>query len=305
MNKILNWSKTQKVNDYFPKARILGWWLKKQFLDFLFLIKLIHFQCPPWLIKAQIRWLLVNGLSYPFLRILLGGRKARKICDSLLTNINFPIVLPLSFLSKNKITLSDTEALWAYHEIYIYNIYSHEVLRKGMTVIDVGAHIGTYTILAAEKVGKNGRVIAVEPESKNYRQLLENIKLNNFQNIVPVNIALLDYEGYEKLYISPLSGTHSLLFKEDAISSIEVQTKPLDRLLEELNLKKIDIIKIDAEGAEIPILRGAEKTLKTNPNLKIFVASYHYPSEVEEVCQFLNERGFKTRVLKEGIVTTI
>jgi len=249
---------------------------------------------------------LVNSLIFPFSRILLGIKKARKIRDSLLSNVvDFPIVLSISFSSKSKIMLRDLESLWAYHEIYISNTYFHEVLREGMTVVDVGAHIGTYTTLAAEKVGKNGKVIAIEPEPKNYKQLLENIKLNNFQNVIPKNIALFNHEGHEKLYVSPLSSTHSLLFKKDAISSIEVQTKTLDNLLEELNLKKVEIIKIDAEGAELPILKGAEKTLKTNPNIKIFVASYHYPAQVKEVCQFLNERGFKTKVSKGEIVTTI
>jgi len=65
------------------------------------------------------------------------------------------------------------------------------------------------------------------------------------------------------------------------------------------------VIKIDVEGAEILVLKGAEKTLKTNPNIKIIVASYHYPSEIEEVTNFLNERGFKTRVSRDGIVMTI
>ena len=93
--------------------------------------------------------------------------------------------------------------------------------------------------------------------------------------------------------------------RRDEGSSIEVPVKTLDKLVGELNLEKVDIIKIDTEGAEIPILKGAEKTLKANPNVKILVASYHYPLEKKEVCQFLNEKGLKTKVSKEGIVITI
>ena len=300
-----NQSKIQKSN-YFPKAGVLYWWLKKQFLDFLFLIKLIRFQYSFRLIKAQILWLLVHSLIFPFSRILLGGKKAYKICGSLLINVYFPsVVLSSPPLLKSKVILRDVVDFGAYREICVYNIYFHEALRREMNIIDIGAHIGMYTVLAAEKVGNTGKVIAIEPEPENYKQLLKNIKLNDFRNVIPLNIALFNHEGREKLYLSSFSGSHSLSPKEDTISSIEVPLKTLDNLLEELNLKKVDIIKIDAEGAEIPILKGAEKTLKANPNAKIIVASYHYPSEIKEVCQFLNERGFKTRVLKESIVTTI
>jgi hypothetical protein len=53
------------------------------------------------------------------------------------------------------------------------------------------------------------------------------------------------------------------------------------------------------------ILKGAEKTLKENPKAKIIVASYHYPSEIKEVTDFLNKRGFKTKITKDGIVMTL
>ena len=298
-------NKIQKSN-YFPKTRILGWWLKKQFLEFSLLLKMIYSQCSFHLIKAQILWLLVHSLIFPFSRILLGGKKAYKICGSLLTNVYFPsVVLSLAPLLKSKVILRDIVDFGAYREICVYNIYFHEALRSGMNIIDIGAHIGMYTIFAAEKIGNTGKVIAIEPESENYKQLLKNIKVNNFFNIIPVNIALFNHEGCEKLYLSSFSGSHSLSPKEDTISSIEVPLKTLDNLLEELNLKKVDIIKIDAEGAEIPILKGAEKTLKANPNAKIIVASYHYPSEIKEVCQFLNERGFKTKVSSGSVVMTI
>jgi FkbM family methyltransferase len=117
--------------------------------------------------------------------------------------------------------------------------------------------------------------------------------------------ALSDHNGLEKLYISPSSVRHSLLSQEEKTTSIEVIVKTLDTLLEELNIKKVDIIKIDAEGAEMAILKGAEKTLKSNPNAKIIVASYHYPSEIKEVQNFLHKMGFKTKISLSNIVITI
>jgi FkbM family methyltransferase len=172
-----------------------------------------------------------------------------------------------------------------------------------MNVIDIGAHIGTYSILAAEKVGDIGKVISVEPEPRNYEQLKKNIELNKFKNVITKNMALSDHEGLEKLYLNiDNSGGHSLTFQKDKNSYINVTVKTLDNLIEELNLKKIDIIKIDAEGSEIPILKGAEKTLKNNPDMKIIVAAEHYPSQAEEVREFLNSVGLEARIYYKNFV---
>jgi FkbM family methyltransferase len=140
----------------------------------------------------------------------------------------------------------------------------------------------------------------------NYKRLKKNIRLNGFRNIIPLKIALSERDGTGKLYINPCSTDHSLLTENNEnFSFTQVQIRTLDKLLEELNIKKIDIIKIDTEGAEMPILRGAEKTLKNNPKAKMIVASYHYPREIEEVQSFLEKRGFKTEILYSDIIITI
>lgn len=307
---MLNQNKTEKSN-YLSRVGSFNWWLKKQFSGFLMLLKMIYFRFPFQLIRAEAVWLLVYGLIFPFCRILLGGEEAYRICGFFINKYYLQkehfrsLIIPLHPLSKNRMMFRDAVDFGAYREICVYNIYFHEALRNGMNIIDIGAHIGVYTVLVAEKVGETGKIIAIEPEPRNYEQLLKNIKINNFRNIIPLNIALFNHEGYEKLFLSSFSSSHSLSPKKDTISSIEVPVKTLDNLLKELNFNTVDIIKIDTEGAEIPILKGAEKTLKANPNAKIIVASYHYPSEKEEVCQFLNERGFKTKVLLGDIVVTI
>ena len=301
-------NKIQNTSAYFPKVSSIIWWAEGQLLSFLGLLKMViyyrrySFQT----IKTQALLLFTNSLIFPIARITLGGRRSYSFCYTFFKAHSSPyltiISLPPPFKSKIKINEVD---FGHYSEIYFEDVYLQKTLKEGMNIIDIGANVGVYTVLAAEKVGKNGKVIAVEPEPKNYKRLIENINLNGFKNIIPQNIALTDHEGSERLYLSSSSGSHSLSPKEDTISSIEVSLKTLDNLLEELNLKKIDIIKIDTEGSEIPILKGAEKTLKTNPNIKIFVASYHYPSETKEVCQFLNKRGFKTRISSGSVVITI
>jgi FkbM family methyltransferase len=300
---MLNQNKIQKKDSYFP---CISGWFKNINNKFLVLLHLIRFKCPFEVIKYQVIYTLTDILIYPPTRIILGKIKARSICGSFSDFFCSPI-FSLPFPLKSKLVMRYWTDHGLYDEIYVKDIYFQETLREGAHVIDVGSHIGAYTILAAEKVGKQGKVIAVEPGPKNYKQLIENIKLNGFKNVIPKNIALADHEGVEKLYLShflPFTG-HSLIFYEDKDFYIKVPVKTIDKLVEELNLNKVDIIKIDTEGAEMPILRGAEKTLKANPNMRMIIAAEHYPSEAKEVCQFLNERGFKTKVFPNDIVMTV
>lgn len=251
--------------------------------------------------------LFVYSLFYPILRLALEKEKTIKICEYFIKTPFSSGTFSFPNLMKSKIIIREDNQDWnVFIEIHLRDTYHKNTIKEGMNIVDAGAHIGAYSILSAEKVGNSGKIIAVEPEAENYKLLMENINLNNFKNVIPINIALSDHNGSEKLYFSQRSTSHSLLVKDNETSSFsQVQVKTLDRLLEELNLKKIDIIKIDTEGAEMPILRGAEKTLKNNPNAKIIVASYHYPGETEEVQNFLQERGFKTKILYSDIITTI
>ena len=299
--------KIQKINRRFPRKFFnVVKYLKNMKISFYVLLRLIKLRYPFSFIKYRVISLISYSLIYPMIRLALGTKKAITICSFFETAFRPSGILPLPPSCKSKIIIpkhiSDFDA---YRDIYENDFYRMRMIENGMVVVDIGANIGVYTILVTEKVGENGKVIAVEPEPQNYNQLLENMRLNNFKNVIPQNIALTDHEGFENLYISSYSDGHSLLLRENEIDSIKVLVRTLDGLLEELDLKRIDIIKIDAEGSEIPILKGAEKTLKANPNVKIIVAAEHYPSEIEEVCQFLNKRGFKIKVSHSSIVMTV
>jgi len=163
-------------------------------------------------------------------------------------------------------------------------------LAPNTIIVDVGAYIGTFTVKAAKKVCTTGLVVAFEPHPDNFKFLLENIKLNQLKNVIPLNAALWSSRGTIRLYLGPHSGTHSaVLFHTD--QWIEVPTQTLDNVVRELSLSRVDFIKIDAEGAELEILKGAKETLKTN-GLKLSIAVYHTPSEAKDVSEFLKARGF-------------
>lgn len=287
-----------------------GKFLKVKLIELKRLIKSIkHFGLFSPLTRYWIFSWMVYTFVYPATRLVWQKETSVVFCDSLLTIpaksdfFAFPKILNSKLILKEKVDWD------VFIEVYLRDVYNKAILKKGLTVVDVGAHIGLYTVLAAEKVGSTGRVIAIEPAPKNYEQLQEHILLNNFNNVTAVPMALSDHTGLEKLYIASLSICNSLnpnvVPQEKRTDSyVKVKVDTLDDLLKSLNIKKIDILKIDAEGAELQVLRGAEETLKNNPDLKIIAASYHYLNEIKEVKNFLGKRGFNSNASYCDIICT-
>ena len=148
----------------------------------------------------------------------------------------------------------------------------NRLVKPGMTVIDIGANIGYFTLLAAKLVGKEGKVYAFEPESKNYELLIKNININKFDNVVPIQKAITAKSGKTELFINRMEpGAHSI-FKENGrcLPSIIVETVSLDEFCENKHILP-DLIKIDVEGAEIGVLRGANKVITKQENVKIII----------------------------------
>jgi len=174
-------------------------------------------------------------------------------------------------------------------EIYTRALYEkHYKIRKGDIVIDVGAHVGVFTLKASRRAN-NGLIIAVEPNPQNYKLLLENIKRNELRNVIALNIALSNYDGVARLYTNDSmiqsSAEHSIV-KQVSKKYLEVTVKKLDTILDELQLDKVNMIKIDAEGAELEILQGALNTLRRS-NVHLAIATYHKPTETREVSEYL------------------
>ena len=142
-------------------------------------------------------------------------------------------------------------------------------LKKGMTVIDIGAHHGFYTLLASTKVGVDGKVISFEPSPKEREKLKYHLILNNCSNVSVEGYALGKYNGETKFFIANGrdSGFSSLRRPKinGQIRTIYVPIKTLDKYLQSRNIKKVDFIKIDVEGAELEVLEGAKNLLKRYP----------------------------------------
>jgi FkbM family methyltransferase len=139
-------------------------------------------------------------------------------------------------------------------------------VKKGMTVLDIGAHIGYYTLVAANLVGENGRVFAFEPHPHNFAMLEKNVRINGYKNAILVQKAVSDKSGHIKLFLSEYGTLHSLL--QVGKKSIVVEAVTLDEFFDKDC--KVDVIKIDVEGAEMLVLLGGDRIIKSNDNLKIF-----------------------------------
>src|SRR5258708_2539691 len=153
--------------------------------------------------------------------------------------------------------------------------------KNGMTVINVGANSGLYTLLASKLVRPEGVVYAFEPSTENYNRLKRNLELNACQNVVPQQMALSDFKGTLSLRFDPknpqLDG-HFYVEKRQVGGAPEntievVQCETLDAHLRDVRPNRslaVDIIVIDVEGAELEVFRGALETFAHSPGLAIY-----------------------------------
>jgi len=156
-------------------------------------------------------------------------------------------------------------------EAYEYSLRRDlEEMTQG-TFVDVGSHIGKYTIKMANQLGNNGRVISIEPEISNFEILRANVELNHLSNVTLLNAACWNKNENLKLYLSHSmnTGEHSVKTPPISRDFVEVSGLRLDDVLKDLQMEHIDFIKIDAEGADGEVLEGAEETLARNPRLGI------------------------------------
>jgi len=219
--------------------------------------------------------------------------------------------LPFRNFKTIKILPDGNKIIVLWEDYYVdWNIYHEATYNRlfrpqpGNIVVDAGAHIGVYTLKVAKQVGNKGRVISIEPEDENYKLLVKNIKINKYQNIAPVKIALSDFEGKANLFLKARSRSHSLN-KKTWITPIVDLTKTsvttLDKLLSELDVKKVDILKINVEGAELKVLKGSREFLN-NKRISKIVATPHLPykQEAHKINRYLKGFGYKTKIFDDG-----
>ena len=186
-------------------------------------------------------------------------------------------------------------------------IIEHFTPKQGDIVVDIGAHIGLYTIISSKRVGTNGKVVAIEADPGNFEMLNRNIKLNQLTNVIPLNYAVYSKETKIKLYLP--SGESGFTKYNTIVSDwannedkfVEVNANTLDYLLQlnQIREEEVNWIKIDVEGAEFEVLKGATNVLSKSKDIALLM-ELHGPPNVyrPKVQEFLNLYNFKIELEK-------
>ena len=162
--------------------------------------------------------------------------------------------------------------IYAFGEHYEPELaYLRRVLSRGSTFVDAGACYGIYTLAASTIVGGQGRVIAFEPSTRAFLALQHNIALNGLTNVLAYPAALTNKEGKAWLHQHPNVGCDSL-GRDSSFTDgrEEVATRRLDDVLPQLAVSRVDVMKLDVQGAEELLLRGALRTLRAHHPVVIF-----------------------------------
>lgn len=150
-------------------------------------------------------------------------------------------------------------------------VSSHAIC-SGMTVLDIGAHIGYFTRKFAQWAGPTGRVFAFEPHPVNYRFLTKNV--SRWPNVTPVQTIISDTAGVGTLHVSGKSGCHSLfetMYVRSGEGAHQVPMTTLDGFWMSAGQPEIGFMKIDIEGAELRALRGATDLIESHDTLRMVV----------------------------------
>lgn len=174
-------------------------------------------------------------------------------------------------------------------------------VRQGATVLDIGANVGAYTLLFAQWVGRSGRVFAFEPSPSAARGLRQHLSLNAVDNVEVIEAAVCDRQGSGRLYVNGSDGSSSLVGNAQRDwRFVVVRTTTIDDFCSARSIAP-DVVKIDVEGAEVDVLRGAGRTLGSGRPV-VFVELH--PSvwrtrgiDAADVARELGERGFEPEPL--------
>ena len=147
-------------------------------------------------------------------------------------------------------------------------------LKPGMTVLDVGAHHGLYTLLASRLVGRTGKVIAFEPSPRERKRLAKHVRWNRLREVQIEPYALGAKSGEAKLYLTDSINDWCNSLRPPADGAEQIVTVPvraLDEVISQFKLNEIDLLKLDIEGGELDALTGAEKTLTSTDRPVILI----------------------------------
>jgi len=197
---------------------------------------------------------------------------------------------------------------WQLHRSFAYGSWEPEVVRSiqdhvhsGTRVLDIGAQSGFYSLLLSRLVGPEGMVFAFEPLPANFRVLEENLRLNSIQNVMIRREAVSDFSGnisfdFPREEVSLIAGP---VLPSDNLGTFQVPAISLDDFFRQIG-QPIQFIKMDVEGAETAVLRGAVQTLKAFHPSMVVELHHDVPQDgLHPAVTLLTELGYQIEWLNE------
>jgi FkbM family methyltransferase len=180
-------------------------------------------------------------------------------------------------------------------EILNNGCYEHEtldlicrLLRNGGCFLDIGGHVGQYSLEVARTVGERARIAVVEPNPKTFSYLLRNIALNNFMNIQPVLGVASDQEGFVAMQLPPPDnwGLSREVTQREGFTYTAMAFR-LDNFLSNAGIKTVDVVKIDVEGSELKVLKGMLSSGQYAPHHIVFEFVPTHFGEADDAVNYL------------------
>ena len=183
-----------------------------------------------------------------------------------------------------------------------------ENIKTGDTIIDVGANIGEFSLIAAEKVGPSGKIVAIEPLFETVTSLKENLELNGFQNFTILECAVGSKSSKMTLYKKNINATLGMLDpitgEDNMVKSTKINVETIDNIISSEKIDKVRMLKIDVEGYEYEVLLGCQDSFRQNKIDNILCEihkKYLEKKGIKEniIYSFLKENGFSINFINK------
>jgi Methyltransferase FkbM domain len=225
-------------------------------------------------------------------RIVLGRKRRDRLYPEREINFKSFLYNSIKFLGLDNLVLKVNVPEYGYHvycrsednfsALAIMIQREHDLLdrfspREGDVVVDVGAHMGRYTLISSKRVGQNGKVVCMEADPSNFEMLTHSIKLNNLTNVISFNCITYSNER-DIVHVNTYNRMH---------------VNTLDYLLHENGINAVNWMKIDVEGAELEVLKGAHNILSSSKDISILIEIHGISSLYKPIMELLNSYNFK------------
>lgn len=186
---------------------------------------------------------------------------------------------------------------WIFLEVFVFGIYRRveDDARRAAVIIDIGANVGLFALYAAS-LNRNAQIHAFEPFPANFKQMERNLALNPGHRIQAHLAAVAEATGTATLYFTPGDDSGCSLSQTKG-ESCTVNTVGINELFQHCGVTRCDLLKMDCEGSELPLLETARTELLAG--IGAVIMEYHNPAEVPRLCEILTRSGLKPEVLAE------